>query len=62
MSPLEKEIEIIKLEDQKQALGMATIQGQTYEEQVASRAQYRLDIMEINKKITALKEVKNEST
>lgn len=54
MSQLEKEIEIIKLQDRRKHLGMMNIAHLSYDEQVMARAQYRVDVQEIDRQIRGL--------
>lgn len=59
MSPLEREIEIIKLEDQRMALGGYCISHHLpYEERVVAQAKYRLAVKEIDQQIRELRSQK----
>jgi hypothetical protein len=55
MTPLEREIEIIKLEESKKHLGMGNVAQLSYEDRIVSMAQYRLNVREIDNQITNLR-------
>lgn len=54
MTPLEREMKIIELQDYRDRLGMANIANLSYDEQVKARAQYRLNVKEIDRQIREL--------
>lgn len=58
MTEIQREIEIVKLEDKKQFLGMTNVAQLTYDEQVHSRAKHRLDCSRIDEQIRDLRACK----
>jgi hypothetical protein len=55
VTPLEKEIAIIKLEDRRQNLGLMNVAHLSHNERIESQAKYRLEVMAINEEITRIR-------
>jgi hypothetical protein len=55
MTPLKREIEIIRLEERRSHMGMGNIAQLSSEDRLTAQAQYRLDVKEINNQIAVLR-------